>query len=496
MLRDPTTRVVALYLETVRDPERFVAALQDARQRQIPVIALKTGLSERGQAMTQAHTGALAGGAAAYAALFARYGVRQVFSLDEMMDTIELFSQFQSLPSPGVATLMESGGERSLLVDIASKVEIGLPQLGAVTTQQLRQILEDGVEPDNPLDAFGSGQDVVATYRDSLLALHDDPQTGLLLLAVDLARDSYLSHDYVEAALAALPQIQKPFAALVNLSAGANVALMGRLRAHGIPVLMGTETGLKAIRHLSKFSESRTSPWPKATYLGRPDGESAAAIRAQLGDTASPLDEFNSKQILAAYGITITQEKIVQSTTAAVAFAETIGFPVVAKTALADILHKSEVHGIHLDLRDAAATQAAYSDLAERLGPDVLVQEMVSDGIELILGMKHDPQFGPLIVVGMGGIFAEIYNDAATVMPPLSQQEAADLPNRLRSQKILTGARGQKALDLDALTDTILRFATFVADCGDLLAEVDLNPIKVSTNGVTVVDALIIPKGL
>ncbi|MEM9776737.1 MAG: CoA-binding protein, partial [Chloroflexota bacterium] len=222
VLDDPSTKAVAMYLETVRNPQLFLAALEKSVAKKIPIIALKTGLSERGQLMAQAHTGALAGGAEAYAALFEKYGVRQCFTLDEMMDTVELFSKIQRLPSPNVTALMESGGERSMLVDIATNVGVELTELSTDTNRKLVTILEDGVEPDNPLDAFGSGHNVQDTYRDCLLAMDGDPNTGLLCLAVDLARDSYLSHDYVNGAMEALPNLSKPFAGLVNLTAGAH----------------------------------------------------------------------------------------------------------------------------------------------------------------------------------------------------------------------------------------------------------------------------------
>ncbi len=495
VLDDSTTKAVAIYLETVRDPEGFVAALKTAVSRQIPIIALKTGLSERGQAMTQAHTGALAGGAEAYAALFARYGVRQVHTLDEMMDTVELFSQIQALPTPNVSALMESGGERSMFVDIATAVGVDLTSFNHATNERLANVVEEGVEPDNPLDAFGTGHNVVETYRDCLLAMHDDAQTGLLLLAVDLARDSYLSHDYVEAAMQSLSKISKPFAALVNLTAGANDELMTKLRAQNIPVLMGTETGLKAIRHLVEYTafslSLREGLGEGSTRLGTPDNLNE--LKAQLSSESEPLDEFASKILLAAYGLNTTREAIVLSADEAVAFASSIGYPVVAKTAVSNILHKSEANGIHLNLTNEDAVRAAYEDLKKRLGTAVLIQEMVSDGVEMILGMKHDPQFGPLLVVGMGGIFVEIYKDVVTVLPPLSRQEAADLPMRLKGKDLLLGARGKPPVNLDALTDTILRFATFITDLAPHLSEVDLNPIKVSADGVTVVDALIIP---
>ena len=494
VLGDPTTKVAACYLETVRDPEGFIAALEVAVARQIPVIALKVGLSERGQAMAQAHTGALAGGAETYAALFRRYGVRQVFSLDEMMDTVELFSQIQRIPGPNLSLLMESGGERSMVVDLADELDLSLTAFTAETNTRLEMILEEGVVPDNPLDAFGTGVDVVGVYRECLRAMHDDPNTGLLVLAVDLARDSYLSPAYVEAALSVYSELTKPFLGLVNLSAGAGESLMAHLRGQGIPVLMGTETGLRALRHLIDYNAFIDHPTPAPEFLGRPDPNTVAAVRAQIKNSERALDEHASKAILAAYGLPVTHEILVTSVEAAVEMAEQIGYPVVLKTAQPEILHKSEVEGIHLNLVDGQAVRRAYQTLADQLGSTVLVQEMVAEGVEMILGMTHDPQFGPVMVIGLGGIFVEILADVQTVMPPLSRAEAEDLPTRLRGYALLQGARGRPLVDQAALTDTLLRFSTFVTDCGDLLVEVDVNPLILRPSGAVVVDALVVPR--
>ena len=488
VLDDPSTKAVAMYLETVRDPVLFLAALQKSVEKKIPIIALKTGLSERGQLMAQAHTGALAGGAEAYAALFEKYGVRQCFTLDEMMDTVELFSMIQRLPTPNVSALMESGGERSMLVDIATDVGVELTTFNEQTNQKLASILEDGVEPDNPLDAFGSGHNVQDTYRDCLLAMDADPETGLLCLAVDLARDSYLSHDYVNGAMEALPNITKPFAGLVNLTAGAHDGLMAQLRANGIPVLMGTETGMKAIRHLAEFTA-----FASVDHSFKPADHGDRTV-VQLGD--KPLGEFAAKQLLAGYGLPVPPEKVVSSAVEAETFAHTIGYPVVMKTAADGLLHKSEADGIRLNLKDAEAVRAAYADISGRLGPKALIQPMadLSGGVEMLLGMNNDPQFGPMLVIGLGGIFVEIFKDAVTVMPPLTRDKAAEALHKLKGFPLLDGARGREKMNVDGLIDTILAFDAFVADYGRQLAEIDINPLLVTAEGCQVLDALMIPK--
>lgn len=188
-------------------------------------------------------------------------------------------------------------------------------------------------------------------------------------------------------------------------------------------------------------------------------------------------------------------ERIVHSADEALVFAGHIGYPVVLKTAVESIAHKSEAGGIHLNLTDDESVITAYQDLSDRLGDAVLVQAMVNtpDCVELILGMQRDPQFGPMLVFGLGGIFVEVFKDAVTVMPPLSVAQAGALPRRLKGAPLLHGARGKTPVDLQALTDAIISFARFVSECGHLLNEVDINPLIVSAKGCAVVDALIVP---
>jgi len=488
----PETEAVALYLETVRNPEGFVEALQLAREKEIPIVACKVGLSARGQVMAQAHTGALAGDAETYEALFRHYGVAQVHSLDEMMDTLELMSQVRRVNGNRVAALMESGGERSLVADLSQDLNIDFAEFDERTTTRLRSIVDDGVQPDNPLDAFGSGHDVERVYTECLEAMDQNPSTSLLLLAVDLVRDSYLSPLYVEAALAALPRLTKPLAAMVNLTAGANTELMAQLRSHGVPVLMGTDTALRAISHLNDFS-AISGDTGSAAPLGGNNAQ-LPQVRTTIANADAALSEHDSKLVLSTFGLCVTDEVVVGTADAAVQAADSMGYPVVVKTAEPGLMHKSEAGGIHLNLESAQAVRQAYTALAGNIGPRVLVQEMLAGGTEMFLGMKSDPQFGPIVLIGMGGIFLEIYKDVVATLPAIGPDEVRSLLRRLQGYPLLTGARGRPPADLDALTCAVLAFTEFVADCGDLLAEVDINPLLVRSDGVTALDALIVPK--
>jgi acyl-CoA synthetase (NDP forming) len=491
---DAETEVAALYLETVRDPQHFKRALAHARRRDLPVVILKTGRSERGRQLAQAHSGALSGSAQTYGAVFRHFGVCQVHTLDEMMDTIELFSKVQAVRSPRLSVLMESGGERSLLVDIADDLGLALAEFSTETKSRLAEIVEPGVALENPLDAFGAGHRVVETYRSSLQALDADPQTGLNLLAVDLARFSYLSPAYTQAAIEAAADLQNPLIALVNVSAGANEKLMANLRASGIPVLMGTETGLKALRHLAAFSAYKPELLAAPTAAGGPPEEIVRQLRARIARAAGALGAYQSIELLSSYGLPASPMAAANSLPGVLESAAEIGYPLALKTAEPGVAHKSDGGGVRLDIKDQPALEAAYGFLREHFGPRVLLQPMVEEGVEMYFGMSRDPQFGAVLFYGLGGIHLELYRDVVAALPDLTTVTARQLLRELKGFPLLCGFRGGSQVDLDQLAGWMVRFAAFVRDTQDLLAEVDINPLIVTASGAQIVDALLVPR--
>lgn len=499
-LQDPTTRVIGIFLETVRDPAGFRAALADANARDVPVVVLKVGRSERGARLAQSHSGALAGNDAVYNALFDRYNVRRVRSLDEMMDTLELFATGWRPHPRAIAATLDSGGERGLLVDMADEIGVPFAQISPATQTRLAEILDPGLEPVNPLDAWGTGNEVDRIYRDSLLALDADPATGLSLFAVDLMRESNIPPTYVDIVcgdthtIPTLSHFTKPFAFLVNVTSAASEEQMARLRAAGIPVLMGTETGLRAVRHLFDYCE-RANQQISNQQTNKPTNPPFPIPNSQflIPNFSSPLDEHTSKQLLARYGLPHPPEKIAESLAEALTTAEQIGYPLALKTANG-ILHKTDAGGLHLNLRTPDALRTAYEDLATRLGPRVLVQKMAAPGVELILGLINDPQFGLLLSIGIGGILVEVLRDTRLILLPTTEDDIRRALRALRGAALLRGVRGHPPVDEDAIIRAALSLAAFAADAGDLIAEVDINPLIARPDGVVAVDALIIPK--
>jgi acyl-CoA synthetase (NDP forming) len=494
-LADSSTRVIGLFLETVRDPETFRRALEEARDRDVPVVVLKTGRSERGAQMARAHSGALAGRDAAYDALFERYGVCRCASIDEMMDSLELFAAGVRPRTAQVAALHDSGGQRALLVDLAESLGVEFASIGPETTRRLEAVLEPGLEAINPLDAWGTGNGAEGIYEECLRALDADPATGLTVFACDLYPSDEADFFYPEIVRATLDALQNPLVWLVHLSASTSRPQAEALRAMGIPVLMGTETGLRAIAHAVGYARlqrrMREQTRVQARAVPRPPG--LAALRAELEAAPGPLDESASKRFLRAYGLATPREVRVDSEAEAEKAGTEIGYPLVLKTAAGD-LHKTERGGVRLGIRNREELLSAYRDFEARLGALALVQEEVPDAADLFLGLVNDEQFGPLLSVGSGGIFVEVLNDVRLLSLPTSGDRIRETLLGLRGAALLQGARGRAPADLEAVVNAGLALAALAEDLGDLIAELDINPLRVSSEGARVLDALIVPR--
>jgi acyl-CoA synthetase (NDP forming) len=492
-LADESTRVIGLFLETVRDPETFLAALEEAAERDIPVVALKSGRSERGARLAQAHSGALAGDNAAIDAIFDRYGVRRATSIDEMMDTLALLQSGMRPERKGLAGVLDSGGQRAHMVDLAETVGVDFAAIDAATEARLAAVLEPGLDPINPLDAWGTGNGSDDIYVESVLALDADPATGLTLFAVDLPPTDDEEMYYPKIAESIQGRLRNPLAFMVHASASASSLQMDRLRELGVPVLLGTETGLRAARHVveyAAFQRARAQLASEERVVERPPG--LDALRRQLETATEALDEHASKQLLRAYGLTTTQERAVATLDDALAAAEAIGYPVALKTAAGD-LHKTERGGVRLGLADADALAAAYRDFETRLGPRVLVQEMIPDGCELLLGLVFDAQFGPMLTIASGGIFVEVLKDFRMLPLPTTFTEVADALAGLRGAPLLNGVRGRPPADIDAIVRAALSLAALASDLADCISEVDVNPLVALPDRAVVVDALVVP---
>ena len=488
-----STRVLALLLETVRDPAGFRTQLARAAELQIPVVALKVGRTEGSKAMVIAHSGALAGEHGAYEALFDAHGVLVVETLDEMADTLELLSAPRRVTAGrGIASIHDSGGERAMLVDVAHDLGVALAEISEATRTRIQDGLDPGVFAANPLDAWGTGIDSDRIFRESFMALHDDPDTAAMAFVVDLTTQGEpYDEGYLQVARDTFNATTKPFCVLSNLASAIAADEAAMLRAAGIPVLEGTSSGLRALGHLIRERDNRARPPMEVPVPAAAEIHERWLARLSAGQEISELEGL---ELLSDYGIPTTGVRAVEGAEDAVVVAESLGYPVVMKTAAPGIQHKSDVGGVKLGLADAHAVREAYADLAERLGPQAVVAATAPAGIEVALGVVRDPTFGPLVLVAAGGVLVELLKDRKLALPPLDEAGARVLIDGLQMRPMLDGLRGTEGVDVDALARTISRLSVLAADLGDVLDAVDVNPVIVSADGCVAVDALVIPR--
>jgi acyl-CoA synthetase (NDP forming) len=491
-LEMPGTRAVGLFMETARNPAGLVRALERARERDIPVVALKVGRTELSARLAVSHSGAIAGADGVYDALFDRYGVHRARDMDEFATTLILFAQPHRVAAGGLVSIHDSGGERQLLIDVAADRGVSLAGISPATTAKLESLLDPGLPPVNPLDAWSTGgPDADAKMTACFATLMSDPQAAIGAVVHDRVAGGGIYAPYIDYLRAGHRASGKPAVLVSNRQGTGADPLVVEATREGFPVLDGLESFLRGVRHL--FDHRDFAARERSAPETLPEA-ALARLRARLAD-GQRLDENEALTLLREAGLPANAGRVVESEAAALAAARETGFPVVLKTAKRGVDHKSDLGGIHLGLADQAAVAAAWRDLSKRIGPRVLVAPMVeAKGVEMLLGMVNDPQFGPVVLVGAGGVHVEALADAVHALPPFDAAEAARLVARLRVAALLGSRRHPRPLAVDQFCAVASRFSALVAGAGEALAEIDLNPVIVHPDGCSIVDALVVPR--
>ncbi|MCC6196076.1 MAG: acetate--CoA ligase family protein, partial [Burkholderiales bacterium] len=389
--------------------------------------------------------------------------------------------------APGaLVSIHDSGGECEMFIDLAERAGVPFAPLADSTKQAIVAQLEPGLAPANPLDAWGTGVDFEQRFAECFGALLGDDNAALGVFAADIRDRYYLSDGFAAAAIAAAATTAKPVAFVTHYTQLRHDAVAMRLTQAGVPVLDGTWPALVALRGalaLRDFRARGADPMP--------DCPPQAQQRARERLAAGAPDEAEALGVLAAYGVPVVAHRVVGSEDAALAAAADIGYPVALKTAQPGIAHKTEVGGVHLDLRDESALRRAWRDLAVRLGPRALVARMLPRGVEVALGMFRDPVCGTVVTVGAGGVLIELLRDRSAAPAPFGTETAHRLLDRLALRPLLDGHRGHPPVDVDALALAIARFSLLASELGDLVREIDVNPL-VCGGEIAAVDALFI----
>lgn len=505
LARDQRTRVILAFLEGIRSPDRFVAAARAAIEARKPILLVKVGRSEVAQRAVQAHTGSLAGSDAVFDAVCDRLGVTRLDTLDELLEAASLFLKCPLPQGEGIGLLSLSGGQIGLVGDLAQDLGLTFPNFSPGTHRALEGILPPYSTIANPLDAWGSG-DLEKSYPACVDVVAADKDAHLVAMTRDTppevaAREVEQSLAVADAAVKATRETGKPVLMFSNLSTGFQPEVERRLDEGGVPYLQGTRETLRAMQALVRYSGFRRQQGEEVAVEGPPP-EEVADWREKLRDSRGSLAEIEGRRLLAAYGIPGPREAVATTEQACVLAAESLGYPVVLKIHSPDIQHKTEIGGVRVGLADQAVVLAAYRevmDAARSSHPQarlegVLLQEMMpSDGVEAILGLLRDPDFGPVVVYGSGGILVEVFRDSTLRLPPVSHAEALAMIHRTRGAALYQGFRGRPPADVDALADAIARLSRLAMDLGDLIVALDINPLMVLAKGqgVCAVDALV-----
>jgi acetate---CoA ligase (ADP-forming) len=499
VVKDDAVRIVLVFLETIRDPARFVDAARRARERGKPVIVLKVGQSEGGRAAVAAHTGALAGDDAVYDAFFERHGIVRVRDLDEMIEAATLFASYPSPPaSRDVVVVTLSGGEAALSADLGAEIGLRFPELSPATLERLKPAFPPFGAPRNPVDAWGLGWDR-DRFRQILHALADDPELTTIAFGVDATAsgggDTPMMMEAARMCVELAPRTDTRLLFFNNATGnGPNPEIRALLRTAGIPYLAGMRTALAVLERWGIYGEWRQRPPAPAMNPAAVD-RWRASVR-ELG----VLDDVARFRLLREAGVPMIETVAVGDVESAVAAAERVGYPVALKASGAEVAHKTERGLVRLGLDDAAAVRRAWAQLVTRAGGEattLIVQPMAGAGLELIVGIRNDPAFGSLTIVGLGGVYVELLRETAIRVGPLSVESAAAMLRETRAGTLLDGFRGAGPFDLDAAARAIAALSAFGAATHGILAAVEVNPLIVLPRGrgAVGVDALLEGKG-
>ena len=465
--------MICVYVEGFADPARFVRAAAASRAAGKPMIVLKTGRTPAGVKAARSHTASLAGSYEVFQAICREHGVILTNDPTVMVRLADTLARWPALGGDGIAVVSGSGGSTGILSDRLSEAGLRLAQLASATKAALGEVLLPP-QADNPIDLGGrkapESIEIAGTVMKTVAA---DPDVSVIVMALSsmpffetrtrlLAAEAAASGKPVLCTVLPGPAADRPRAALREL---------------GVPVFEAPDDAmLRVLGHLVEHHRAgKVVAKPRARPTGLPAAPSGAA---------------NISGLMRSYGIPLAREARANDVDAAVAAARDIGFPVALKGIARDLVHKSDVGAVKLDLRDEAAVREAWAAIASAVRSKhgaalegCLIQEMARGGAELIVGVRCDPQFGPIVLVGSGGLLVELLRDVELASAPVTHAQAVALLRRLRSAPILAGIRGQPPLDLDAAADVVERMSWLAADLGARLTDAEINPLVVRPRG-------------
>jgi acetyltransferase len=482
---DTRSRVILAYIEGLPDGQQFIEVARQVSKRK-PVVAIKSGITQAGARAVSSHTGSLAGSEQAYGAAFRQAGVVRADSLEELLDFALAFGYLPPLQGDRVAIVTNAGGPGILATDAIERNGLRLARFDPARLQALEQFLPDAASAANPVDLLGDAR--ADRYAFALDQIIGDPEVDAILVLVtpqattDMERTAQVIVDAAEKA-------SFPVLACVmgQASLGAGIQVLSRA---GVPRFPFPERAARALYAMKQFHKYQAEPLPVFEKFEVNRQQAAEAIESVRASGRVTMGDFESREILTAYQFRVPDTELAESSDQAVEIASRLGFPVVLKVASPDILHKTDIGGVRVGLEDPQSVRDAFDLItyrAARYVPEArlwgcLVQKMARPGLEVLIGMVRDPQFGPLVTFGLGGIYVEVLKDAAFRLAPFSRAEAEAMLTELRATALLEGVRGQPPVDREALIDALLRVGQLVTDFPEI-DELDINPFMVYEHG-------------
>lgn len=480
LLDDEQNAVIGVYVEQIRTPGLFIAAARKARSKRVPIVLLHPGSSERGRAAAQSHTGALAGDHAVMQTILRNEAVALVDTMDELFDVLAILARFPTPPAGGAGIVTNSGAIRGLCFDFAEKVGLELAQLSPEIKAEMETLVPPYVHVDNPFDIGTTGFANPAIYGTSVEVLLKQQDIGLTLLSyaggspkMQLAKSDAIIPVYKRA--------DKPV--ILNIIGDdypLDEQFMKDVRESGIPFFRSPERAMRAMAAVASYADALAAlkqSAPAPTVSVRVEGSGV-------------IPEYAGKKVLADLGLRVPRGAMAGNVEEAARIASGIGYPVVIKAQAAALAHKSDVGGVIINIADEQALRAAWEKLHTQvmaakpglLLDGVLVEEMAKPGLEMVVGARRDPQWGPVVLVGLGGVWIEALADARLLPATASRSQVLAELRKLKAAKLLGPFRGQAARDVEAVADAVVRLGTLMLS-DPAIAEVDINPLIVGAEG-------------
>jgi acetyltransferase len=504
---DPDTKAIMMYLEGIKEGNSLVRVVRETVKKK-PVIALKVGRSGAGARAAASHTGSLAGDDIIVDAAFRQAGIVRVSNADELFDMAEVFCDCPLPKGNRVAILSEGGGDNSVAADNAELFGMEVPVLSEETQEKIKPFLLEGMPASNPIDYGGTAEENPHMITECVKVCMEDGQvdgiyiTGFFggfkdIIAPHVAEiEEQTSRDLV----GLVKKHEKPIFVHTSFARG-DIESLNILKTAGVPVIESSDRASQCLGALMKFALNQK----KISQMSIPSSEAKerpavkAIFKIALDENRSNLLETESRALLEEYGISLPEAILAHSPEEAIEAARKMPYPLAMKVVSPDIIHKSDAGGIKLDLKDEKDVGKAFKEILNSAGKvttkervlGTLISPMAAEGQECIIGMIRDSQFGPVIMFGLGGIFVEVLKDVSFRVAPLAEEDIDEMIKEIKGYKILTGIRGEKAKDINAIKSILAKLSEIAINHAEI-EEIDLNPVIVHEKGVSIVDSRII----